>query len=334
MDNTIIQQGSFTGTGVAQAIILRSDVDWMEVINMTNVDGAVINAGTRYYWQREMLPAHPGIYEFHGAASNVTNLDTLDTGFGFQLIDSSTYAISAPIAVTAGTNVTNPVYSTANTLGMADHAIVRLVSTDQTDLNGLDFTVTSVVTNTSFTMNPTLATAPGVVAGANGFYRLIAPNLATYKLFYPSVRVICSISQAANAEVVTLVDHGYTIGQKVRINIGDSSGMPEINGKLVTILSITSSSSFTIDLDTTGYTAFTFPTAAIYNAYTIQYATVNPVGEEPTTVAGKIPFGDAVFNQGFIGMVLNNGAAGDGSNGPSGASSDFMIWKAGKSFNV
>ena len=37
MASTIIQSGSFTSTGVSVDLDLRSDVDWVEVINYTQM---------------------------------------------------------------------------------------------------------------------------------------------------------------------------------------------------------------------------------------------------------------------------------------------------------
>ena len=52
-DNTIIQQGRFTSTGVTKVIQLRSDIDWMRVYNLTVADNNQTTAvGVEYYWQR------------------------------------------------------------------------------------------------------------------------------------------------------------------------------------------------------------------------------------------------------------------------------------------
>ena len=58
MDMTIIQQGTFVGTGGVINLPIRSDVDWIRVYNYT-VAGAnqTVPVGVEYYWQRGCLPA-------------------------------------------------------------------------------------------------------------------------------------------------------------------------------------------------------------------------------------------------------------------------------------
>jgi hypothetical protein len=329
MDNTIIQQGSFTSTGVSNTIVLRSDVDWMRTVNLTTSAGATQWDSTEHYWQRNMA-AGQSIIHYHGAATQADFTTTSIAGFNgvanrpaFYPIDSSASLLGAPTAVTAGTNVTAPVYTTGATLGLVAGNIVRIYGTAQTDINGLDFTVGAVTTNTNFALANTLATAPGVVAGANGFWRFVAPDVTTYNLFYPGKRVIANISQAASAVVTTLVDHGYQVGMTVRMNVPAVCSMTQMNGLLATITAV-AQGSFTINIDSTNFTAFTFPTY-LFTPFTP--AEVIPVGD---TAGGTLA--GATLNQGYIGMVL--GSLGAVSGTPTGVNGDLIFWVAGKSFNL
>jgi len=331
-DNTIIQQGSFTSDGTDKIIALRSDVDWVKVYNLTNIAASTQWAGCTWYWQREM-DQDDAVTEFHAAASQVTSLSTSAVGYngatyrGITLIDSSDRTPGAAVAVTAGTNTTTPVYSTADTGTMANGAIVRIQDTDQVNLNGLDFSVDTVTTDTSFALANTLATAPGIIAGT-GTYRIIAANRTIYDMFYPRSRVISAISQAASGVVRTLVDHGYTAGQKVRFKVPSSAGMDELDGQIATITAV-SVNTITVDIDTSAYTAFTFPTYAV-GAYTPPQ--VIPIGEAATSTYANT-LDDATVNTGFIGMIL--GTSGDAAvalGSPGGTTNDVIKWVAGKSF--
>lgn len=324
MWGTIIQQGTFTAVAAPTTLKIRSGVDWIKVYDPVNANAAAA-VGFEYFWQRGMAVGTGGIL-FHGAASTVVNSGFLVNPLGFTLIDTSTAVPSAAVAVTAGTNATQPVYSTGDTQAMMDGAIVRLSSSAHTDVNGLDFTVDQVNNNVSFRLANTLATAPGAIAGAAGFYRLIANNLEEYTHFYPSRRTIANITQAAAGVVTTLVDHGLVTGQTVRINVPEVCGMRELNGKMVTVTVLTAAT-FSIDVDTTGYTAFTFPTIALADG---NYAEMVPVG---VALAYNTSTATAADHKDYIGIKLGYDTTGAGL-APAGITGHTMYWIAGKSENV
>ena len=180
MDGTILGQGSFIvpSTIVNQYIQIPSGADWMKVYNYTQFGTAGTAStynGIRYYWQRGMA-AGSAIVEFYLTSSTTAiSGDTIASG-GFTLSDPSGQSqgaqplLSAPVATTASTNVTRPVVSTGNTAGVSVGTVVRLSSTAQTDVNGVDFVVGAVTANTSFTLltaTNALATAPGAIGGAD-----------------------------------------------------------------------------------------------------------------------------------------------------------------------
>jgi hypothetical protein len=319
---TVIQSGSFTSTGVNVTLPIRSDVDWMRVINETRfAAGAVNNTGVEYIWRRGMTAGTGIAYQYTGAGALVSG--GLAAGTGFTLYDSSASMLGAAIAVAAGTNATSPVYTTATTAPVAVGSIVRVYGTNQTNLNGLDFTVGAVTPATNFTMEAVLQQAPGVTAGANGFWQFVAPNLTAYKLFYPGRRVVANITQANPAVVTTLVDHGYVTGQQIRFQVPSVCGMNQISGLTATV-TVTAVNTFTVNIDTTGFAAFAFPLPA---SVPFTPAEVVPVGETPST-AGLLD--DATYNQGLIGMTLAGGAI----LTPAGVSPDVISWVAGKSENL
>lgn len=319
MADAIILQGGFTADGNAKTLKLRSDIDWIEVINLTNTLGTEQDHGFRYYWQRGM-----GTYattEYHPAADATAAITY--TASSFDLIDTSAYELGASTAVTAGTNATRPVYSTGSTAGLATGSIVRVFSTNHDTIDGLDFSIDTLIANTSFRLANTLATAPGVIAGA-GFYRLVAPNVEIYSMFTPSNRNIANITQAASAVVTTLVDHNYAVGQAVTFRVDADSGMTQINALVGNITAVTTST-FTVDIDSTGFTAFNFPLPAVA-PYTP--ASVVVVGDEHGSTVDQNAVGK-MYNQAYIGMVLQPGAL-----MPAGEADDVIKWKAGKSFSV
>jgi hypothetical protein len=318
----------------------------------------------RWYWQRGM-PAGQAMVEYKGNAVNSLNADLILTG-GFTLYDPSapsTPLLSAPVATTAVSNATRPVVSTASTAGLSVGSIVRLSLNNQTDDTGPEFVVGAVTLNTSFTLltasNP-LANVPGAVGGGSGFYRIVNRD----HLFYPRNRYVVNITQAVNPTVSTSVPHGMTAGQAVRLQIPSVSGMVQLNStaqnnyKYASILAVVDDYNFIIDIDTSAFTAFTWPTVAQQPS---GYPIMVPVGENTAValqslqvlvpqVAGlQIPntqvgiLADATVNTGFLGMIL--GIGGDGNSlgtpimGPAGSIAnisnvqfpDVMYWVAGKS---
>ncbi len=306
-DNTLIQQGYFTGTGADKIIPLRSDVDWMEVY--CTAFGA---NNTYFLWQRGMAAGYAIARTTAGVASVVTS-------GCFTLIDTSAFNLATAVATTAIPDTTNPVVATGDTTGLtANSTIVRIYHTSWPHLSGLDVLCGTVVNNTSFAFAATLATASGVVGGA-GTYRI----LGTPPLYVPTRRVIANITAAANAVVTTLAPHGLVAGQAIRLVVPGVCSMTQAHGLTANVVSVTNVYTIVIDLDTTAFTAFTFPTAA---QAPCTYAEIVPFGE---TASGSYVnlLDDAVYNQSYLAMKLGGGA------GFPGAAASTVYWRAGKSFS-
>jgi len=374
------------GTANAAYIQVPSGTDWIAVRNYTQFgtagnSGAYFNGtanaypGFEFFWQRGM-PAGSALVSYKGNGTSAVNADQILTG-GFTIYDPSGQSqgaqplLGSPVATTASTNATRPVVSTASTAGISVGTVVRMSNTAQTDVNGIDFVVGAVTVNTSFTLmaaSNALATAPGAIGGA-GFYRIVYN--ANNALFYPRRRVITNITRAVNANVSTSIAHGLTPGQTVRFEIPSVSGMIQLNPQNnnfyfpqsastnATVVTVVDDYNFTINIDTTAYTAFTFPTIAQQPSDTpyvipfgedTAFAIASLQSQTPTIAGQKIYntqtgiLADATVNTGFLGMVLGIGGAGTVLTtpiiGPAGSvawssgdvpTGDTMYWVAGKS---
>lgn len=323
MDGTILSQGFFTqpATAVNQIVAVPSGVDWIRTVNYTQIGTPADGIGIRFYWQYGM-PQGYAIQDLYNAAANAINVTSITTG-GFSLYDPSLSPVGPAVATTASTNAVKPVISTGSTAGLiAGTSIVRLYGmTAVPDISGIDFVIDDVTTNTSFRIQNALATAPGAAGGA-GFYSIIAYD----PLFYPRHRYIASITQATNANVLTTVPHGYVNGQVVRFTIPNVSGMVQLNGLAATV-TVVDANNFTININTTTFTAFTFPTAA---QAPCSIPMVVPVGENTgaaLTLYSPVPniLSDATLNTGYYGIILPSGA-----NSPGGQAADVVYWVAGK----
>lgn len=323
MDGTIIQQGRFTSNGSAKTLQIRSDVDWMKVLNYTVASNSQTTAvGVQYYWQRGMA-TDTGIEYLKSNAANAANLTTALTSGGFTLVDSSASSVGTlNTTITAISNASTPVVSASSTAGLSNGSIVRMINVaGAQQLGGIDFTVGSVTTNTSFT----LAYMSQIAAGTTGSFRVISFD----PIYYPRRRFISAITKASSAVVTLTVTHGYTVGQQVRFVVPDAYGMTQIDGLTGTITAInTTNNTITVNIDSSAFTTFAFPTTT---AVPFTPAQVVPVGEDTATALSNSVdiLGDSTLNTGYIGMILAAGA-----NSPAGQNNDVIYWVAGKSFNI
>ena len=339
MDNTIIMQGEYQQADVPvdKYIVLRSDIDWMTVVNWTQSVATNADCGTHYYWQRGMADGL-GLVYFHPAADTTLGVQACAAGAGFTLIDTTDTAPGAARAVTAIQNAVNPIVAAANTDGLAVGSIVRLSgSANNLSVCGWDFQVGAVTDGVDFTMAYNMANATGVI-GTAGFYRVIPYD----PIFYPRFRYIINITAAANAVIHTSVDHGYTVGQQIRVNLPSAAfGMTQIDGVEGTVTAVTAGT-ITTDIDSSGFDAFTF---ALPASVPFTMPTVNPIGiDTSAALTGAVDIlADATHNTGYLGMKLHVGnlaGANLGTLSPAGSNittgagnGDIIKWRAGKSFS-
>ena len=323
---TSVQQGRFTSTGTSVTIPLRSGVDWMKVYNTTVASGNQTTAiGVEYYWQSGFPQGYAWEY-LKSNAADAANLSQYLTSGGFTYVDSSlTPNGVVQNTITAVSNATIPVVTNTGTNGLNPGDIVRLFNVaGGVQLGGMDFTVGyNTLSSTTFSLDY----MPQIAAATTGSWMKINYDA----LYYPRRRSITNITQGFPAVVQTSVTHGYLVGQVVKMNVSADFGMVEMDGLYGTIVSIdteTNINQFSIDIDSTSFTAFTFPTTSDL-AFTP--AQVVPVGENSSEalLLGQDFLNDSTINTGYIGMNLAAGA-----NSPAGQADDVIYWVAGTSFNV
>ncbi len=328
----IICAGTFTqgATATAIRIPLVSDVDRFTVYNITQMAAAQTTAvGVQYYWQRG-FPQGAQIEYLKSNAGNAANLTQYLTSGGFTLIDTTN---QQPGALNNGsTGISNisaanpPVVTVGDTTGMSPGTVVRLYNTTgATQYGGMDWTVGyNTFSGTNFDLSYAGANAG---AGSAGSFRVIPYN----PIFYPRIRYATSISRAANAVVVTSVTHGLNVGMKVSFKIPAAFGMVELDGLTGTVIAVNNTltvNSFTVDIDTTGFTAFAFPVTGVQP---FSPAVVVPAGEDNAFAQNNDlnPYIGAYKNVGYIGIQLAAGA-----NSPAGSANDVLYWVAEKADSV
>lgn len=291
--------GTFVSDGTAVTLNVPTDVQEFDLINLSSVGS--VAATTPVMWAKWMQGMDNGealyVQKTNGAATLQAWTSTL-TGGMTRIADSGDLAPGPALAQTATSNADPIVVSTVNTGSLAVGDIVRLIdNTDAQQITNVDWTVTAINAGVSFTLGYT-GTAPGS-AGTGGFFR----RIPFQEPFYPRRRFITAISQAANAVIELSVTHGFTAGQRVKIIVPEGWGMVEANNLYATITAInTTNNTITVDLDTSGFTAFAWPASAVA-AGGVSYPQVVPVGMAATSPYENL-LDDATFNTTFRGIVI------------------------------
>lgn len=301
-----ILTGTYTtaATPVPINLSIPSEYTKITVYNITDMGSTAANTNIMQAYATSSMAVGSGIYvpKTNGAATLGTPVTLAANANGFTFVaDSASTALGAALAVTSATNATPIAVTLASTAGLNNGDVVRYYdAAGQLNVAGYDFTIDTVVTNTSF--NLSYSVAPGG-AGTGGFVRRVPFD----PRFYPVNRLITSISQAASAVIVLSVTHKFTVGQEVRIIVPAAYGMIEMNNQLATITAInTTTNSITVNVDSTNFTAFAFPSSATA-ALGVNFAQVVPVGEAAINSSSQA-FGnlldDATRNTSFNGVII------------------------------
>lgn len=293
----IIYRGSVVSTGAPQFISVPAGFDQFVLRNRTT-----LAAGAGIFEAKYWLGMVGGTAETKSVAGGAVT-DAIIAAGGFTYMDSAVMALGPAVALTVISQAGSAVVSTGTTPPVG--SIVRLYSTTQMlQVSGYDFTVTAVTPGVNMTLG--YLNSAGFAAAANaGFYRTVPFDAA----FYPPRRFITGITAAAQAVVTLSVAHHYIVGDKVKFIVPAAYGMPEINGLVGTITAITTgaTNTITVDINSVGFTAFAFPTSAIYAAG-VTPAQIVPYGEIASVTAGAIR--DAGTRGVLIGANIQ-GTAGD-----------------------
>jgi len=101
--------------------------------------------------------------------------------------------------------------------------------------------------------------------------------------FQRAMRLISAITNANPAQITTTFDHDYETGDIVRLHVPRWFGMRRADKQVGTI-TVTGTDTFTIDIDTTQFNAFSIPAPVPW--YVDSYPSVTPVGEIAANLGG------------------------------------------------
>lgn len=105
---------------------------------------------------------------------------------------------------------------------------------------------------------------------------MVNSSAVRFPMFQQAMRIISSITRSDPAVVTTTFAHNYITGSIVRLYIPAGFGMPQAN-QLVGSIIVLNDTTFSINIDTTGFEAFFVPTDPSYLVNSAAH--VVPVGE-------------------------------------------------------
>jgi hypothetical protein len=265
-------------TPIAMNIPMTDRPDWVIVKNLTNWGDTTAVTALESEWFSGMAQG-----SYIGLSQTVTTnaqAGTAGTTGGFTFIDQSHPPTFPKVAITA-INGTTGVVSTGSTAGLSVGDLVRLVNvTGALQLSNTLYAITAITTNTSITLGmfASAVTAGLTIAnGTTGFYQKVYPGF-----MYPKLSPVLFITQATQAVVYFARPNDYTPGELVDFQIPTPYGMIQLSNltrrgghsalgtnpsgaaRVLSVVNTATVSSITIDVDTTGFTPFVYPTSALF----------------------------------------------------------------------
>jgi len=316
-DNVI--RADFVSDGADREIIIPCDFDYVNVVNLSTVATSGGDA-SRYEFFKGM--ANASMIRWNKTA--LVWAPTYVASAGFVAVDTTQSAPGAAIAVTDISNATPPVVSTATTTGLANGDVVRIVNAvnggNYYAYNGIDYTIAALSAGVSFTL------AYMVAAGNADTAQYM--RIPYDPIYYPRRRTISTVTTGVTTEIFMTVTHGYTVGQRVTFSVTSDNGMTQLDGLRAQILAInTTTNSITVNVDSSSFTAFSWPSASASLAFTP--AQVIPFGDAPATLANvggnQSVLDGATRNTGRFAITLTGGAASPG--GAAGNNMRVNIYK-------
>lgn len=279
----------------AQNLAVTDRPDWIFVKDITNW-GAQSTAANPIYseWMSQMAQgSYLAIGQPSATGSSVALYSSKGTSGGFTFIDLSNPPSYATLAASS-INSSTFVVAMTNTGSIAVGDYVRVLNpVGMLQVGGLIAQVTAVSVNTSITLGYVATGAAGLNLSGNASSASILKFIPNK--FYPKEKQIINITQASQAKVYFASQNDFTPGEIVDFTIPTSYGMSQLSyltkqpGGAARVLSVTNSateSSITINVNTTGFTAFSYPaTGSVLG--TASPATCYPAGSGVVPLNGS-----------------------------------------------
>ena len=276
---------SFIGTGtytnassaLPTSVALSAKPDYFMVRDITNwgvTNGtytAVANIESWIYPYTMAAGSYRQLGQSAVSTAAASLYATQGTANGFTFVDSANPPTFASLSITSTINATTWVVGMTNTGSIQVGDWVRVINpTGMKQAAGIVAQVTAVSANTSITLG---YIASAVTAGVSFTSNATGGSILKFYRgkFYPKKLQVMYVSQATQAKVYFAEKNDFTPGQLVDFLIPTTYGMTQLSfltknaggpARVLTVTNSATESSITLDLDTTGFTAFSYPTSA------------------------------------------------------------------------
>jgi hypothetical protein len=340
-----IAEGTFTvATPVASHFVNLPFVpNTFEIWNLTEWgDGDGTNALVQY--------AIGFAEQAAGSAWTVQNVATLATlqnialtSGGFTFIQAGTYQYGPIFTISGITKASAAVVTTTTPHGYAiGDAVLIYGTTGMLQIAGTVYTVQTVPSTTTFTIDVN-STGFAAVATAGFVKKVLYADL-----YIPEGSAITAVSTGLTTTVTTALNHKFVIGQEVFFVIPPQWGMTQLDTivagqtgligaqyQQAYVISIPNPNQIVVNVNSTGYTAFSYPTSATA-ALGVTPAQVLAIGDQNTgyLAPGGIPPTPLTIPGAFVantrqGVLIGGGApVATASTAVLGTAGDKIRWRA------
>jgi len=290
-----ILRGTFTSTGVAKFLSLPMVPDMIEIWNKTKWATTTNHVGTQAIGFAEDAAGTAYVTESNGTAW----LGKTITSGGFTFISAGTPTFGAATTSTAGTPVSqaNPavVHSVAHGLVTGD-VVWIYGTTGMLQIAGIPYVITRTGAD-DFTI-PVNSSGFAAAATSVSWKKFLYPDL-----YIPELCYITAISTGTTTTITTSFNHNFVVGQEVGFTIPPQWGTTQLDSAVylqtrfqpqqAIVTAVGAANQLTVNVNSTGYTAFTYPTSATA-ALGVTFPQVYALGDQNTgfslTSSGTVPY--------------------------------------------
>lgn len=267
-------EGTFTVAtgGVAQFVSLPFVPNTFEIWNKTKWGEAPAGAATPQYAIGFAEDAAGTYYANSAVASSSSAAiqNITGTSGGFSFVQAGTYQYGPTLTISGIVKSTGVVTTSTNHNLAVGDAVLIYGTTGMLQIAGTATTVTAVGSPTTFTIGniPTSGFAANATAGF--CKKILYPDL-----YVPYGTLVTAVSAGATTTVTTSLNHGFVVGQEVFFVFPQVTssvwGMQQLDSQYVlnttgvpqqAYVTAVTSNSITVNVNSTGFTAFAYPTSA------------------------------------------------------------------------
>lgn len=318
-----LASGQVVATGGALPIILPYMPTRIEIFNETAASAGL--GVSRAWWSQDMGQGSAGLttltafnFATTPAVSLTANVDSFVSADGFSTMQAALALQYGAVIDIASVSAANPaVVTTSIAHGYSSGDVVIMSNLYQSaasgmqQIAGIPFVVT-VLSPTTFSIdfNTTQSQFTAYNSGS-------ASSQATVKkvlypaLYFPGVNYITAI-QNGNATVVTCsAPHNLVVGQQVAFRMPQPFGMTELNsypnsvtpGQAIYgyVMQVPNSTSVIVNINSTGYSAFSWNLPMAQVMYGMSYPQLVAVGDQNTGAGLNSMAPLALSPQGYLG---------------------------------